>query len=426
MLHSILTGKFVSKVSKAFNREGSTWPGHLVLKVDPKFIRRAIQKNPGVKVVIIAGTNGKTTTTKALKTVLEDNGISCVINEAGANLLNGLATLISKHITLRGELNHTALLFECDENTLPQVLKEISNPSAVVLLNLFRDQLDRYGEVNTIAENWQSALKKIDEKTIVIANSDDPLIAFTAGAAQKKVFFSVPNELKAERSLAHAVDSTTCPVCQSPLDYLNISYSHLGNYICPNCSFKNPKTVSVSVKTSLLGVYNQYNLNAVFKTAKNVFNLHDQDILRSLENFIPAFGRQEKLDIDGKTVMLLLSKNPTGFNESLKVASDSRSSSILILLNDRIPDGRDISWIWDVDFELLRYKKVKVIVSGDRAYDMSNRLLFANVSHEVDENYENAYLRAFDLTQNGHQLTILPTYSAMLEIRKLVSGKSIL
>lgn len=427
MRHATIVGKTVINLSQKFNLgSGSTWPGHLALKADPKFIRKAIAKNPELKVIIIAGTNGKTTTTKALQNVLKDSGISTIANDAGANLLNGLATLVAKHITLNGNLKHKALIFECDENTLPKALEEIPNPSCVVLLNLFRDQLDRYGEVNSIAEKWTASLKKLNESTVIVANADDPLVAHCALSIKKSIFFSVPNELKTERSLAHAVDSTTCPVCRGSLEYLNISYSHLGNYICPNCSFKNPRSESLRIPTNLLGAYNQYNLNAVFQVAKSVFKIKDQDILKSLESFTPAFGRQEKLSVNGKNIMLLLSKNPTGFNESLKVASENRSKTLLILLNDRIPDGRDISWIWDVDFELLRYKKIKVIVSGDRAYDMSNRLLFAGITHEVFDDFEKGYGEALNLTPDNAQLTILPTYSAMLEIRKLVSGKSIL
>ncbi len=243
MRHAILLGKVILKLSKKLKLgSGSTWPGHLALKADKNLIRKIISRNPHLKVVLIAGTNGKTTTTKALKTVLEENSMQVTTNESGANLLNGLATLISKNVNMKGKFPSQALIFECDENTLPKVLLEIPNPSCIILLNLFRDQLDRYGEVNTISENWKKALSSLDDRTSVIANADDPLIAYIAMGLKNRIFFSVPKELKTSRSLSHAVDSTTCPVCRSGLDYLNVSYSHLGNYICPNCSFKNPKS----------------------------------------------------------------------------------------------------------------------------------------------------------------------------------------
>lgn len=422
-----IVGKTTLRISQKLKiGSGSTWPGHISLKIDPFYIKKVIDRNPDLKVILIAGTNGKTTTTKALAYVLEYSRISTLTNKEGANLLNGLATLLSTHASLSGSLNHKAIVFEVDENTLPNVLEQIPNPTGIILLNLFRDQLDRYGEVNSIAEKWKRAFEKVDERTIFIANADDPLVAFSVLKNKNINYFSIPKEFKTQRSLTHAVDSTTCPSCRSPLTYLNISYSHLGNYICPNCNFKTPKENGVKVKTNLLGTYSQYNLNAVVKTAKIIFKIKEPDVLKILEDFTPAFGRQEKIVIDGRNIMFLLSKNPTGFNESLKVATDNKTSTIMLILNDRIPDGRDISWIWDVDFELLKNKKINIVVSGDRAHDMSNRLIFADVKHDVIENLNTAYKKSIEKTPADQLLTILPTYSAMLELRKIALGKSIL
>lgn len=426
MLHSTLAGKSILAVSKLLGREGSTWPGHITLKTDPKFIRRAIEKNPGVKVVLIAGTNGKTTTTKALSHVLELADISVLTNQAGANLLNGLASMIVKHISLEGKLSHKALIFEVDENTLPLVLSEIPNPSCIVLLNLFRDQLDRYGEVNSTAEKWKESIEKLGNETVVIANGDDPLVAFVASTAKNKTFFSIDPKFKTLKQLDHAVDSITCPKCNSDLVYSGIAYSHLGNYRCLTCGFKNPEQDFVNIKTNLLGTYNQYNLNAVLLVSKRVFGLESDKIIEAFQTFIPAFGRQERIEVDGKKIMFLLSKNPTGMNESLKVVKANKIDSLLLLLNDRIPDGRDISWIWDVDFEDIRNKDIKVFISGDRAFDLANRLLFAGITHEVFEDYEMAYKESIKHTHTNQTLIILPTYSAMLDVRKLISGKSIL
>ena len=426
MLHSIASGKAVLKVSQLLGREGSTWPGHIALKTDPRFIKKAIEKNPGVKVVLIAGTNGKTTTTKALTHVLEMSNISVLTNRAGANLLNGLASLLVTHVTLEGELKHKAIIFEVDENSLPLVLKEIPNPSAIVLLNLFRDQLDRYGEVNSTAEKWKKSFQILSDKTMVIANADDPLVAYIAGYAKSKTYFSIDKKYKTKKEMSHAVDSTTCPKCNMDLSYEGLTYSHLGDYKCPKCGFKNPISNPIDIKTSLLGSYNQYNLNAVLTVAQAVFGIKKETVYESLNTFKPAFGRQEVIDVGDKRVMLLLAKNPTGFNESLKVAIDNKSCSLLILLNDRIPDGLDISWIWDVDFEVLEGKNIQVFVSGDRAYDMANRLIFAGVTHEVFDNYEKAYKESLNYIKNEEMLTILPTYYAMLEVRILISGKGIL
>jgi UDP-N-acetylmuramyl tripeptide synthase len=405
---------------------GSTWPGHLALKTDSKLIRKVLLKNTDIKIVLVAGTNGKTTTTKALTHILENNNISVLTNQAGANLLNGLASLLVKHATLSGKLKHKALIFEVDESSLPLVLCEIPNPNAIILLNLFRDQLDRYGEVNSTAEKWEKNIKKLSEKTFVIANADDPLIAYTAAHAKSTFYFTIDSKYKKESALSHAVDSTICPNCKNILSYSTISYSHLGNYMCQNCGFTNPKAKKYEIKSQLSGDYNIYNLSAAVLAADKTFGINPYTSLLSLVKLKPAFGRQEIIEVEGRKVMVLLSKNPTGMNQSLKVAKEKNSTAILLLLNDRIPDGRDISWIWDVDFEVLKDKELNIFVSGDRAYDLANRLLFAHVSHEVFENFEEAYREALKKTPTGKQLTILPTYSAMLEIRKLISGKSIL
>lgn len=426
MLPSILAGKIVLKTSKISGREGSTWPGQIALKTDPKFIRKVIAQNPDLKIIFIAGTNGKTTTTKALTHVLEKVGHTILSNSTGANLLNGLASSLVKHTNMTGKLQHKVLIFEVDENSLPSILLEIPNPTAILILNLFRDQLDRYGEVNTIAEKWIESLKKLNDATLVIGNGDDPLVAYVCSYALSSSYFSVPLKYKTGRKLSHAVDSTSCPKCYKALNYVNISYSHLGTYICENCGYKNPKAECEEIPSLLIGVYNLYNLNAVRIISTRVFAIKEKEFSQAISSLKPAFGRQEVITVNGKSVMLLLSKNPTGFNESLKVSIDNKTSTLLLILNDRVPDGRDISWIWDVDFEILKNKKIKVYVSGDRCFDLANRLLFADVTYEVFENYSIAYKKAMNSTQDGQKLTILPTYSAMLEIRKLISGRSIL
>ncbi|MDO8269943.1 MAG: MurT ligase domain-containing protein [Candidatus Levybacteria bacterium] len=426
MYHSIAIGKGVLHLSKILNRSGSTWPGHVALKADRSLIRKVFKKNPGLKLILIAGTNGKTTTTKVLTHILESSNISVLANVAGANLLNGLASLLVKHINLQGTLKHKALLFEVDENSLPLVLEEISTPDAIIFLNLFRDQLDRYGEVNVTSQKWKSAIEKLSAKTLIIGNADDPQIAYISSFSKNKFFYTIDNKFKNEKELAHAVDSTTCPKCNNQLSYERISYSHLGNFACSNCEFKSPKAKQYIFQTKLMGTYNKYNVSSAILAADKVFGINPYTSIETLKNFVPAFGRQEVIEIDNKKIMILLSKNPTGLNESIEVCLTNKSSTILLLLNDRIPDGRDISWIWDVDFEKLKNSNAKIYVSGDRAYDMANRLFFEGIAHEVFEKYEDAYKAAIKNTLSAKTLTILPTYSAMLEVRRLISGKAIL
>jgi len=427
MHHSLLAGKLVIKAAEYLKLgSGSTWPGQVALLADPQIITKVVKKNPGIKIILIAGTNGKTTTTKALAHILETQKMSVLTNMAGANLLNGLASLLIKHTTIAGTLRNKAILFEVDENSLPLVLDQIPNPDAIILLNLFRDQLDRYGEINTTAEKWRRSFAKLTDKTIVIANADDPLISYISKSAASSIHFTIDNIHKKSKELSHAVDSITCPECRTDLSYSGISYSHIGNYSCPKCGFKNPKSKLYTFHSHLQGTYNIYNLTAAILAADKIFNILPFNSSQALTDFKPAFGRQETIEKEGRKIMILLSKNPTGLNESLKIAIENKSASILLLLNDRIPDGRDISWIWDVDFEMLQGKNVQIIASGDRAYDLANRLHFAEIECLTYEKYTSAYNDALKKTPTGKTLTILPTYSAMLEIRKLISGKAIL
>jgi len=423
---SLLIGKTTAFIIKnLLNRNASTWPGHMALESNSRFIKNILKKNPDLKLVLIAGTNGKTTTTKALDHILISNNISVIRNDSGANLLNGLASLLIKHSNMKGKINKKALLFEVDENSLPLILKE-SNPSAILLLNLFRDQLDRYGEINVTADKWREALTKVSKQTIIIANADDPQIVNITKDLYLTTYFSINDNLKTEKTLSHAVDSTTCPECFADLTYSKIAYSHIGNFKCPKCNFTNPRSYKYDIKSNLKGSFNIYNLAAAILTAEKVFKLPNEKSLDTLKDFKPAFGRQEELTYKGKKIKILLSKNPTGFNESLKVVIQDKCSNILILLNDRIPDGRDISWIWDVDFEMLSEKNQNITVSGDRTYDMANRLHYADIKSNPVENLDLALNKALSKTPKDETLIILPTYSAMLEIRKLLTGKSIL
>ena len=432
LFFSLILGKLSSvSIKTFFKRDASTWPGHLVLESNPEFIKNVLNKNPDIKIVLIAGTNGKTTTTKALHHILEKNEIKAGINSSGANLLNGFASLLIQKSNLIGKISADALLFEVDENSLPLLLSKcpmVNGQWSIVLLNLFRDQLDRYGEINTTAEKWKDALSKVNKKATLIANSDDPQIVGIAKDFKGSVtYFSINDNLKNELSLSHAVDSTTCPKCRNDLKYSKIAYSHIGNYSCSKCEFKNPKALSLNIKTNLEGSFNIYNLTASVVTAEKLFNISNTQAINSLEDFKPAFGRQEEIKINDKTIKIYLSKNPTGLNESLKVTIENNYNNLLIVLNDRIPDGRDISWIWDVDFELLTGKNLNITLSGDRTYDLANRLKYSNVkTFKVEENINTALEKALSLTSKNQTLAILPTYSAMLEIRKILTGKSIL
>lgn len=437
----ILLGKLISSASRTLNAgSGSTWPGHIALSLNPNFIKQIINKNKHLKVILIAGTNGKTTTGKLIQTILEKNGKKVFQNAAGANLLNGIASSILLRSSILSAINYDYAIFEIDENTLPLILKEIENPDYVMILNLFRDQLDRYGEINTIANKWKKALRNLNKDTNLILNADDPQIAFLGLSRcvasdphpvwkSSALFFGLDRKTLTDKNIQHASDSTYCPNCGKKLIYNSVYFSHLGDWFCKKCNFKHPeKTFTFSPIYPLPGAYNEYNTNAAVLLTKTI-GTKEQNINSALQNFKPAFGRQEILNINGKKVQIFLSKNPTSLNESLKTISRLNAKNLLLILNDRIPDGRDVSWIWDVDFEEIIDQHGFVSVTGDRAYDMALRLKYACIPIKDEQIYTDlgkAIRENLNNLKANETLYILPTYSAMLEVRKILTGKSIL
>lgn len=427
-------GKLLSRLSKLLNfGNGSTWPGHIALQINPHFISD-ILKHTKMQIILIAGTNGKTTTSLLLKTILEKSGKKVIHNASGANLLNGIASTLLLNTHLQGGIVADYAIFEVDENALVPVLAEI-DPSYILLLNLFRDQLDRYGEVATIAKKWAEALQKEDHIQLIL-NADDPEVAYIGQQLfnQKLVtYFGLEETKKKKREMEHAADSLYCPRCLHKLQYEAITYSHLGNWSCPNCHLKRPQlSVDSFSYYPLMGIYNEYNVLAVVTLAKQLDFTNDQ-ILTGLQQFTPAFGRQEKIQYKGKTVQFFLSKNPTGFNQSLKTIKDLGAKTILLALNDRIADGQDVSWIWDIDTEMLNDFAEHIIITGDRAYDMALRMKysFKELKNEIklltiECDLNKAIDEAIEQTPDSETLYILPTYTAMLDIRKAMSGKKIL
>ncbi len=423
---------------------GSTWPGHIALKMNTMIIKELWEKSH-LKVILIAGTNGKTTTSTLLKFLLEKNRYKVFQNEEGANLLNGVASCLVRYADINGKLPYDYGIFEIDENTLPQMLEQIQ-PTAIILLNLFRDQLDRYGEVNTVGRNWKEALRKLPENVNLFVNGDDPQIYYLGLDIKSNVYsFGLHSTLLEKKEVPHDVDSTYCPNCGEKLSYKTMSYSHLGDFSCSKCSFKRENIFSylpAELKSSLTGVYNLYNISAVFLLLEKLLNIHVDSLSKQLLDFEPAFGRQEIIQYQGRNAFLLLSKNPTGFNQSIEAINSFSNGKInvLLILNDRIPDGRDISWIWDVEFENLLNNAVNVVVTGDRTFDMALRLKYSlekDAETRTDgnsicfdrvtaiQNLESALALVVKNTPKDETLYILATYSGMLDVRKLLIGKKI-
>lgn len=432
MHSSIFLGKAVAQVSKVRNRPGSTWPGHIALKADVRFVRNILKKNPTLDIILVAGTNGKTTTAKLLQDALELQGKRAFRNSSGANLLNGIASSLIKHSNIIGRINYDVAIFEVDEYNLPLVVSElvnVKNKTSIILLNLFRDQLDRYGEVNSIATKWLESLKTLPPETTLITNGDDPMLRFIGENATLHAFyFGLSEKYMKKKEAPHDVDFLYCPHCESKLLYTKRSYSHMGLFKCPKCDFQHRETATFeALPNPLFGVYNRYNINAAALVLQKAYGIDPTVIEKALGRFTPAFGRQENIKYKGKNIFLLLSKNPTSFNQSIEaIFEQSKNPNILLLLNDRVPDGHDISWIWDVEFEELKSAK-HITISGDRAYDMALRIKYADVKQATPEkNLEKAIHSALDRLKQDDTLYVLATYSAMLDTRTILKGHAIL
>lgn len=432
----IAIGKAVSKTSQLLKRgNGSTWPGHIALKGNSLFIKQILEVSK-TKVIIVAGTNGKTTTSALITTALVKNGYSVLQNVSGANLLNGVASTVLLNTNSAGKLTQDYAIFEVDENALPLILKQVA-PDYLLLLNLFRDQLDRYGEVNTIAKKWHEAIQSLPQKTKLILNANDPQIAYLGDKRTTTKYFGLEQKTSKLQTEQQAADSIYCPRCNEKLTFTAIYFSHLGDWHCEHCKLKRPKIDQCECSDcGLTGTYNTFNKLASTLVLKQT-GLTEEQIGNSLKDFKPAFGRQEIVKYKDKNVQIFLSKNPTSFNQSFATITDQNAptsrgtksnmgKTLLIVLNDRIPDGRDISWIWDVDLPQIE-KFTQILLAGDRVYDMALRVKYEEYNNfQTFENLEDAIETGINSVSTDETFFILPTYSAMLEVRKILTGKKIL
>ncbi|MFH0863692.1 MAG: Mur ligase family protein [Candidatus Gottesmanbacteria bacterium] len=429
-LLSIWTGKLLYIFSNIFKiGSGSTWPGHISLMIEKNIIPILIdQLRQGV--IIVGGTNGKTTTTKMISEIMKYKNIRVIKNDSGANLINGIASTLVNSCNWIGKINADWAIFETDEATL-SILTTIFTPKIIIILNLFRDQLDRYGEIDIITKKWQKALDDLPRSTTVILNADDPNVALLGNDLDAKTLYFGLNEphLYLDK-VQHAADAIYCPRCGKKLIFEGFFFSHLGHWYCLNCGAKRPDPSLSQCKSPLRGIYNKYNSLAATLTAKTL-NIKDKEINKALQNFEPAFGRQENFEVDDENVKIILSKNPAGFNESIRVLEEfpGKKKTVLIVLNDRIPDGRDVSWIWDVDFENITNYADNLICSGDRTFDLGLRIKYADFNINkllIDANLNKAIKTGLKKISEGETLYVLATYSGMLEVRKILIGHKLL
>jgi lipid II isoglutaminyl synthase (glutamine-hydrolysing) len=434
----ILAGRAVAGLSRLAGRGGGTTvPGKLLWKLDPTAIDRLAGRLPAGS-ALISATNGKTTTAAMTAEILRPSH-RLAHNASGANLMSGVAsTLLASNGAELG-------LFEVDEAALPEVAARI-RPRVLCLGNLFRDQLDRYGELELVAERWRAAVEALPQTAALAVNGDDPQLGALAAVRSGALVFGVDDPGVARPSLQHAADSKYCVSCGTAYEYAAAYVGHLGDYRCPACGNARPPLDIVAreielgglehvsftlatgeetkrVRLRVPGLYNVYNALAAASLASTL-GVSLDGIAAGLERFGAAFGRFERISIGDRRIVLLLIKNPAGANEAIRTLVEGRPPRVAVIaLNDAIADGKDVSWIWDVDFEPLLAGLERVVATGDRAAELALRCKYAGVPSERIELVPDLGAgldRGLAVSDPQDELVVLPTYTAMLALRKLI------
>ena len=440
--------RLLARLARATSRRvgrtgGTTAPGRLLLKVSPSALARMSSELEGGS-VLVSATNGKTTTAAMIAAALERSGRPLVHNRAGSNMSWGVATALLDAGRERGQLG----LFEVDEAWLPAVARDVK-PRLLLLSNLFRDQLDRYGELELLADRWAQLVGELDGRARFVLNADDPLVADLGRERSGVTYFGVEDDSQALPGMQHAADSKHCRNCGHAYEYEAIYLGHLGRYRCPNCGRKRPEPQvaatevrlegmdgsrftlrtpqgELALRIPLPGLYNVYNAVAAAATVLEL-GVPLGTLGEALEGFAGAFGRVETIPIDGRQLSILLIKNPAGANEVLRTLTlEDGDLDLWIALNDNIADGRDISWIWDADFEVLAGRVRQVTCSGTRAEEMALRLKYAGIETGLQvERDLSASLDSAVRNAAGERVYALPTYTALLELRDLLADRGL-
>lgn len=433
-----IAGKILICVGRILGKKGSYTPGVIAMKICPDILRY-LSNQVKKEIVFVCGTNGKTTTNNLLCSLLESNGKKVVCNKVGANMLAGVTVAFIEKAGLFGKLDADYASIECDEASLRHAVKHV-RADKVVITNLFRDQLDRYGEIESTIGLLNEALERC-ENTSLILNGDDPMSS-TLGRGRNAIYYGI-NE-NCNEDVKETNEGRFCTVCGAPLDYNYYHYSQLGDWACSGCDFKRPRidyaadnidldgklafdiNGDIRLDLNYRGFYNIYNVLAAY-AAYDSLGLKSEDINKVFGSYKPQIGRMEPFMVSGKLTILNLAKNPAGFNQAIAtLAADKRTKDVLIAINDAPSDGMDISWLWDVDFEKLTEVGVKSIyASGERKHDTALRLKYAGFDNVKTVEINESTIRSI-ADGEGEVCYLLVNYTVLFgtqDILKTISDK---
>ena len=441
---ALVTCRMIRRILHLFGRGGTNLPGTVALRIDKNLLKTLAE---GVTAIAVTGTNGKTTTSHMIEQILIDAGYDVFTNRAGANLISGITATYVENATLGGRPIKSAAVIECDEAAFGAVSEAIS-PKVIVATNVFRDQLDRYGEVTHTLGKIRAGIANSPKATLCI-NADDSLITTLADNAEAEVVYYGVNVPIYKKRVHEISDAPYCVRCHGIYRYDYVTFGHLGGFYCPNCGYKRhepdvfvTETVAMDsentdvrmviagreypVRINLPGGYNIYNACAA-AAAGTAFGVDAETIVHALGHFTGGFGRMEKFTVDGTEMRMILIKNPTACNQVLNFLSNIEEPVVFsIVLNDRDADSTDISWIWDVDFEQIAEMgdHLKALyLSGTRAEEMAMRLKYAGVPESKMKIIKDDVKLIEACAESSYPVYLMPTYTAMIDLRRMLTKR---
>jgi lipid II isoglutaminyl synthase (glutamine-hydrolysing) len=443
VLLAVSACRITIKLLRLMGRGGTAIPGKIALKICPNLLEYLAHD---VKCVVVTGTNGKTTSSRIIEEIFVKSGASYFANRSGANLINGITSIFIENATPTGKPKKEYAIIECDEAASKKVCR-IINPSVVLVTNVFRDQLDRYGEVSHTLENILIGIKNSPNATVCL-NADCSLTASVASQVPNKVIFYGIDVPIYKGPVEEVSDASHCINCKHEYEYSYRTFGHLGGFSCPDCGYSRPKpdisiteildmgTDSSTVQAQIFGDYEEitinlpggYNIyNAVGAIAVSEAIGFERGIAKcAIASFNCGFGRMEEFNLGGHTARIILVKNPAGCNQTINYLTGLTEKTVFVCcLNDNSADGRDVSWIWDVNFEkLAEMDKLipEIYVSGIRSGDMAVRLKYAGIPEDklmLFDDYD-TLIRA--MSNQPLPVIIMPTYTAMMDLRAKMSA----